>query len=163
MTEIATQVVTAIAVSASTLGGVALTLIATARGERLHRNHQERQEAAVTFLATYDAFYFACRNYRDKQIDALPIEIRPTQLTAGARVELFFPRDVRAAARKANKSMNRLWKAVQLERSREASRRTRRQLGADRLEGESVDELLTQAEDARTVFLQLARVGVGES
>jgi hypothetical protein len=44
-------------------------------------------------------------------------EIRPTQLTAGARVELFFPSDVRAAARDAMNCLNSLWDAVQGERS----------------------------------------------
>ena len=81
VTDIATQVVTAVATSISTLCAVALTLFATARSERrrakdaeLYRNHQERQEAAVTFLATYDAYYFACRNYQARQIDALQLK-----------------------------------------------------------------------------------------
>jgi hypothetical protein len=157
MTEIATQVVTAVATSVSTLGAVALTLFATARSERrrvrdaeLYRNHQERQEAAVTFLATYDAFYFACRKYQAGQVDDLPIEIRPTQQTAGARVELFFPSDVRAAARDAMNCLNRLWDAVQGERS-------------GRVEGASVVDLLTEAAAARTAYLQRARFAMGES
>lgn len=159
MTEIATQVVTAVATSASTLAAVGLTLYASARGERRrekdaaqHRNHQERQEAAVTFLATYDAFYFACLNFQAGQIDRLPAEIRPAQLTAGARVELFFPSEVRAAARNAMSGLNRLWEAVQGERSGGASP-----------EGASVVELLTEAAAARTAFLQRARIRVGES
>jgi hypothetical protein len=159
MTEIATQVVTAVATSVSTLAAVALTLFATARSERrrardaeLHRNHQERLEAAVTFLATYDAFYFACRNYQARQIDALPIEIRPAQHTAGARVELFFPSDVRAAGRDAMNCLNRLWDAMQGERSKEAS-----------LKGASVADLLTEAAAGRTAFLQRARFEIGES
>jgi hypothetical protein len=159
MTDIATQVVTAVATSVSTLAAVGLTLFATARGERrrekhadLHRNHQERQEAAVTFLAAYDAFYFACLNYQAGQIDALPIEIRPTQLTAGARVELFFASDVRATARNGMKGLNRLWEAVQAERS-----------GQVPLESASVADLLKAVAATRTDFLQCARVGVGES
>ena len=159
VSDIATQVVTAVATSISTLCAVALTLFATARSERrrvrdaeLHRNHQERQEAAVTFLATYDAYYFACRNYQAGQIDALPIEIRPTQLTAGARVELFFPSDVRAAARDAMNCLNSLWDAVQGERS-----------GATLVKGASVADLLTEAAAARTAFLQRARFAIGES
>jgi hypothetical protein len=159
MTEIATQVVTAVATSVSTLGAVALTLFATARSERqrardaeAHRNHEERQEAAVTFLAAYDAFYFACRNYQGGQIGALPIEIRPNQQTAGARVELFFPSDVRKAARDAMHAVNRLWDAVQGERS-----------GGAPLKGTSVADLLTEAAAARTAFLQHARFAIGES
>ena len=106
----------------------------------------------MTFLATYDAYYFACRNYQARQIDALPIEIRLTQLTAGARVELFFPSDVRAAARDAMNCLNSLWNAVQGERS-----------GAVLVKGASVADLLTKAAAARTAFLQRARFAIGES
>ena len=106
----------------------------------------------MTFLATYDAFYFACRNYQAGQIDALPIEIRPTQQMAGARVELFFPSDVRAATRDGMNCLNSLWDSVQRERSGSAS-----------LKGASIDDLLTEAAAARTAFLQRARITIGES
>jgi hypothetical protein len=170
MTEIATQVVTAVATSASTLAAVALTLFVTTRGERRRerdaglyrdhqerreaavRNHQERREAAVTFLVMYDAYYFACRDYLAERIDALPIEIFPTLQTAGVRVELFFPHDVREAARNGMDGANGLWEAIKRKRSGEAS-----------VEGASVDEMLTAVGAARTVFLQLSRAGVGES
>jgi hypothetical protein len=158
MTDIAPQIVTAVATSATTLAAVGLTLFATTRSERqrardadVHRNHQERQEAAVTFLAIFDAFYFACLNYQAHKLDELPNEIRSTQLTAGARVELFFPKEVRDAARNSMKCLNLLWDAVQEERA-----------GKKLAEDSSAADLIARVGDARTAFLRSARFAVGE-
>ena len=154
MTDIISQIITALA----TLAAVGLTLFSTARSERqrvrdadIYRNHRERQEAAVTFLAGYDAFYFASLNYQAGNIHELPAEIRPSQEIAGARIELFLPQEVRDAARAGMRCLNQLWDAVQDERS-----------GEESPENSSVADLLTQASEIRTIFLRSARGAVGE-